>query len=711
MGGAGSMERSSFGSIEEEPVSVFEVGTEPRTLSLPFERPGGAPGLRARARVALTPGSVHRIEIEATVPPGEGFEPDEHPLVVGLAGERLVAVQVERAGTRRSYQVAVDVHEPRAAELTVWAPRPLLDAGIRIEAVGLIRWEAAASRIRVEKRRVVAGEEERLVEVLPPGGHRLVAVEVSNLAQRLRLGWTALGPPEATTTLAVRARGRHGEQSWVGVRQPREGFAEVEIDLGPLGRGLVEIEVEVDGEVGAGLARHQLVGAGSGNRPRVVVVVLERLPQGALDPLGPMPRLREQLGTMQVVALAPFPVEITPLLGSLLTGADPLGHALGYGQPAGPLELPMRVEAAGGHSWAWTERHLADGLPVGFGRWLRYAGGWPRQAPLRLLRDLTLSLVDDPPPGTLALAAVSAGPPWPWQEEEVLALSSSRPAPQFQVREQLRWNRTGKSADAIEAAAVAAAVAAQLDQALAEVWGALQNAAEPWSVVIVGADVGGEAGFAAVETSFDLPDHPFSSLEAWGDALASGVGLPRRGEEAAPAGRIGVAATGFGVSEQLDRSGRVVGWDGDGRGAWLEVLPWGAPAPRLGGEALVARRLQRYAAAQLAGSRLDIDPGAQRMSLILRGSGLGPDRIFVVDGGVEGRVAEGGRRVELELAASQRARVILSPRAGSPVLEIEGLAVECGRSAWVIERGSSGSLQQHSQPVGGAIVVAYRPVS
>jgi hypothetical protein len=55
--------------------------------------------------------------------------------------------------------------------------------------------------------------------------------------------------------------------------------------------------------------------------------------------------------------------------------------------------------------------------------------------------------------------------------------------------------------------------------------------------------------------------------------------------------------------------------------------------------------------------------------------------------------------------------VILSPRAGSPVLEIEGLEVECGGSAWVIERSSSGALQQHSQPVGGAIVVAYRPVS
>lgn len=696
---------------DEEPTSIFEVGTEPRTLSLPVERPDAPAALRARARVALTPGSVHRIELEATVPPSDAFEPEAHPLVVGLAGERLTAVQVERAGTRRRYRVAVDVHEPRVGELTVWAPRPLLDAGIRIEAMSLIRWEPAASRIRVEKRRVVAGDEERLVEVLPPGDHRLASVEVSDLAQRLRLAWTALGPPDATTTLAVTVRGRHGRQSWVGVRQPREGFDEVEIDLGPLGRGAVEIGVEVDGDVGVGLARSQLVGPRSGNRPRALVLILERLPRGALDHSGPMPRLREQLSSMTVVPLAPFPIETTPLLGSLLTGRDPLEHALGYGDPSGTLELPLRVEAAGGSALAWTERHVVQGLPSGFARWSQYSGGWPQLAPMRLLRDLSLSLVDDPAAGTLAVAAMSAGPPWRWRADETLALASLRPPPGFLVREQLRWNRSGRPVDVIEAVAVGEAVAAQLDRGLAEVWHAIRASPAPWSLMVVGTDVGAGPGFVALDSRLDPPADGFPSLEAWSETVTAGVGLPRRGEGSGRFGGGEVDVAAFGVSEELDRHGRILGWAGSGRTAWVEVLPWGAPAPRLGGDAALARRLQRHASTQLAGARLDIDAGERRMSLILRGSDLGPDRVFGVDGEVFGRLAEGGRRVELELDPGRQARVILSPRAGSPRLEIEGLELECGASPWVVERGRDGAVRRRSGPADGPVAVSYRPAS
>lgn len=99
------------------------------------------------------------------------------------------------------------------------------------------------------------------------------------------------------------------------------------------------------------------------------------------------------------------------------------------------------------------------------------------------------------------------------------------------------------------------------------------------------------------------------------------------------------------------------------------------------------------------------------MSLILRGSDLGPDRVFGVDGEVFGRLAEGGRRVELELDPGRQARVILSPRAGSPRLEIEGLELECGASPWVVERGRDGAVRRRSGPADGPVAVSYRPAS
>lgn len=699
------------GPSEDRSRSVFEVGTEPHRLSLPIERPDDPPALRARARVVLTPGSVHRIDIAATVPPGEAFEPDEHPLVVGVVGERVMAAQVEKVGSTRRYQVAVDLLEPRVGELTVWAPRPLLDAGIRIEAVELVRWEAGGPVPREERLRVVAGEEERVVELMAPGLHSRPPLEVSDLAQRLRLAWTALGPPDATTSLTVTVRGRHGRQRWVGVRQPREGFGEVEIDLGPLGRGAVEIAVEVDGEVGAGLAEQQLVGPRSGSRPRLLVLILERLPQGALDLSGPMPQLSAQLRSMTVLPLAPFPIEMTPLLGSLLTGRDPLEHALGFGEPSGILELPTRVEAAGGSAVAWTERHVAQGLPAGFARWSQYSGGWPQLAPIRLLRDLSLSLVDDPAAGTLAVAAISAGPPWRWRDDETLALASWRPPPGFLVREQLRWNRSGRPAQEIEAVAVGEAAAAQLDRGLAEVWRAVRAASAPWSLMVVGADVGAGPGFVALDSRLAPSADAFPTLEAWSETVAAGVGLPRRGEGSGRAGGLEIGAAQLGVSEELERHGRILGWAGSGRTAWVELLPWGSPAPRLGGDAALGRRLQRHASTQLAGARLDIDVGERRMSLILQGSDLGPDRVFGVDGEVVGRLAQGGRWVELELGPGPGARVILSPRAGSPRLHIEGLELECGALPWVVERGRDGALRRRSESADGPAVVSYRPRS